>query len=382
MTLISIIIMMLLSIKGRERNVFTWVFLVVMFFFAGCTFYFSGINNEYEIIAILSITIIWAFSFKIIGSRKRDLNNAKYIQGFGNLSKDRLFFGVGLLGFALFLMPMLDGNGLPLYHLMTGEMIVADEMREYYTKVVWYSSILMFILYFSLLTNFVYWGARWRCINKLKKIQIVSLVYAQKLNPFILIGGFYIGWIYVNSLNIKMLLMFAAGFLGLLLLVGYLFAGADLATTFFMDMILRRLGEVPAKVYVAYIEYGRLNPIQLLNGNFTFVTGNVPLPVSVYHFMEYGHGELGWANGLYVGDLYVNFGIYGMLLISMLIGVFLRWCNFRFTMIKNGWGLILFSSVIAFNFFLGSNALFSGIVFLVIFLIYFSAIFSVVKIKI
>jgi oligosaccharide repeat unit polymerase len=381
--------MLVISCYAKGGGVFTRAYLVVMFIFVGLTFAIYKIDFKFELIAASSVVVISAVSILKTKIKSNDRNNSVAVK-FGSSLSDRFFFLVALAGGVGFLMPLTSDHGVPLLYMIMDAVDLANESREYHTKTSWYSVILMVILYFSFVANSAYWGCRWRYVNSFKRffiillmvvLSIISVAYAQKANPFFMIGAFFVGWMHINRLNIRVVFFIALAFAVILFTVGLAFVGIDSSLEFFLDMLLRRLGEVPAKVYAAYMEYGLQNPIQLLNGNFTFITGNTPLPVTIYHFMEYGDSDLGWANGLYVGDLYVNFGVEGVFIFSVVLGYFLGYLNVKYEQVKNAWGVIIYSLGMAFVFFLGTNALFSGVMFFVVLLILSSVALSKYKLK-
>jgi len=107
--------------------------------------------------------------------------------------------------------------------------------------------------------------------------------------------------------------------------------GSDLSIGIlkFQDLLFRRLGKTPVMVYLAYIDYGSLYGAQALE--YSFVLNKTPenpaLPMVIYQFLSYGTSSTGWANGLYVGDLFVNFGMVGVMVFSLFIGYILRLGN-------------------------------------------------------
>ena len=141
----------------------------------------------------------------------------------------------------------------------------------------------------------------------------------------------------------------------------------------FEDLLFRRLGKTPVVVYLAYIDYGNVYGIQALEYNFILnKTSQTPaLPMVIYQFMSYGTSASGWANGLYVGDLFVNFGMIGVAVISCFIGYIIRLGNsfvyqarYNLSFLLGLMAIVMFSLILPGNSFFAFSTFFYLLLFL------------------
>jgi hypothetical protein len=160
----------------------------------------------------------------------------------------------------------------------------------------------------------------------------------------------------------------------LLLLVSSLYStDFSIGVLKFQDLLFRRLGKTPVIVYLAYIDYGNVYGIQALEYNFILnKTPQTPaLPMVIYQFMSYGTSATGWANGLYVGDLFVNFGMIGVAVISCFIGYIIRLGNsfvyqarYNLSFLLGLMAIVMFSLNLPGNSFFGFSTFFYLLLFL------------------
>lgn len=160
---------------------------------------------------------------------------------------------------------------------------------------------------------------------------VVSFSYFQKGIPFTLILMFVVGLALAKSMTRFSWVLMGISCAILLLLVSRLYV-SDFSHAFlkFQDLFFRRLGLVPIKVYEAYLSYGQEYGPLFLKHNFILNKSgeSQALPMIIYQYMKYGHSNVGWANGYFVGDAYVNFGVFGVLATSFVVGLVVRAGNY------------------------------------------------------
>jgi hypothetical protein len=320
---------------SKITSIFLLSYLIKVVF----PFYYFSLNSEINLFADLlsSVSLSFIVSISLLSSgvlSKSNPNiylNKKYIYG------AMLFLPVTWL---LFIIPaLIELSPLPLYLALNGDYIGAHLSRVYITK----SSTLgvlvdivgkvvfpIFLLVISLSYKTQSKSERFITYLCLLLTLFVSFLYFQKAFPFILILIFTLGLSLCGYLSKLSWVKFGLVCAVLLLFVSTLY-GSDISNGIlkFQDLLFRRLGKTPVLVYLAYVDYGNLYDIKLLENNFILnkTPQNPALPMLIYQFMSYGNSATGWANGLYVGDLFVNFGIVGVVAISLLIGYIIRLGN-------------------------------------------------------
>jgi len=91
----------------------------------------------------------------------------------------------------------------------------------------------------------------------------------------------------------------------------------------------------------------------------------------IYNHMNYGSSPTGWANGYFVGDVFVNFGTTGVVLISTFIGYIIKKGNLLLVRQRiNISFIVALMSIVSFCIIIPGNAFFAFSVqfFLVVFI--------------
>jgi len=339
MTVYTFAVLVIIFGRVLFRSRITAIFLLSYLIKVVFPFYYFSLNSEINLFADLlssaSLVIIASMSVSYNRILKNsNLNiylNKKYIHGaMVILPLSWLFF----LGPAL-----IELTPPPLYLAVTGDYIGAHLSRVYITKSSTFGVVIDIvgkvvfpILLLVLSASYKTQGKSERTLTYfyLAVTLFVSFAYFQKAFPFILILIFVLGLSLCGYMSKSSWTKFGFVCATLLLLVSTLY-GSDLSIGIlkFQDLLFRRLGKTPVMVYLAYIDYGSLYGAQALE--YSFVLNKTPenpaLPMVIYQFLSYGTSSTGWANGLYVGDLFVNFGMVGVMVFSLFIGYILRLGN-------------------------------------------------------
>ena len=354
-------------LKSRITSIFLLSYLIKVVF----PFYYFSKNSEIDFFADLlaasSLAIITFASISFSGySKKVDLNiylSKSYVHG------AMLMIPIAWLAF---LLPALIEQTLPpLYLALNGDYIGAHISRVYITKSSTFGvmidivgKVFFPILLLILSTSYKTQGKSERFISYLLLIVtlLVSFSYFQKAFPFILILIFVLGLSLCGYMSKSSWIKFGIICAVLLLMVSTLYSpDIGIGILKFQDLLFRRLGKTPVIVYLAYIDYGNFYGSQFLEFNFILnKTSQTPaLPMVIYQFMSYGTSSTGWANGLYVGDLFVNFGITGVAIISFFIGYLIRLGNkFIYEARYNLWFLLGLMAILMFCLNLPGNSFF------------------------
>lgn len=365
------------------RSKITAIFLLSYLIKVVFPFYYFSLNSEINLYADLlssvSLILIIAISLSSSGVLNKSNSsiyfNKKYIHG------AMLLLPATWL---LFLLPaIIDLKPLPLYLAFNGDYIGAHLSRVYITKSSTFGVLVdivgkvvfpIFLLVISISYKTQSKSERFITYFYLLVTLFVSFTYFQKAFPFILILIFVLGLSLCGYMSKLSWVKFGFVCAVLLLLVSTLY-GSDFSNGIlkFQDLLFRRLGKTPVIVYLSYIDYGNLYDIKLLENNFILnkTPQNPALPMLIYQFMEYGTSSTGWANGLYVGDLFVNFGIVGVVAISILIGYILKLGNrflcqarYNLSFVLGLMAIIMFALILPGNSFFGFSTFFYIILFL------------------
>jgi len=367
-------------LKSKITSIFLLSYLIKVVF----PFYYFSQNSEIDFFADLlsasSLVIITLASISFGGySKKVDLNIY--------LSKSYVHVAMLMIPIAwlAFLLPALIEQTLPpLYLALNGDYIGAHLSRVYITKSSTFGvmidivgKVFFPILLLVLSTSYRTQSKSERAVTYLLLLVtlFVSFSYFQKAFPFILILIFVLGLSLCGYMSKSSWAKFGIICAVLLLMVSTLYSSdISIGILKFQDLLFRRLGKTPVIVYLAYIEYGSLYGSQILEYNFILnKTSQTPaLPMVIYQFMSYGTSSTGWANGLYVGDLFVNFGVTGVVVISFFIGYLIRLGNkFIYEARYNLWFLLGLMAILMFclnlpgNSFFGFSTFFYILLFLV-----------------
>ena len=142
------------------------------------------------------------------------------------------------------------------------------------------------------------------------------------------------------------------------------------------------MGKTPVLVYIAYIDFGNEYGLKLLENSF--ILNKSPQTSVAYDYISissYGDSDTGWANGLYVGDLYVNFGLFGVIIFSILIGLIIKIGNLFIMYSKSNFFYIIGTmSIMMFCLNLPGNSFFSFSTFFYL-ILFFTCFFIVKNIK-
>ena len=354
-------------LKSRITSIFLLSYLIKVVF----PFYYFSKNSEIDFFADLlaasSLAIITFVSISFSGySKKVDLNiylSKSYVHG------AMLMIPIAWLAFLL--PALIEQTPPPLYLALNGDYIGAHLSRVYITKSSTFGvmidivgKVFFPILLLILSTSYKIQGKSERFISYLLLILtlIVSFSYFQKAFPFILILIFVLGLSLCDHMSKSSWVKFGIICAVLLLMVSTLYSpDIGIGILKFQDLLFRRLGKTPVIVYLAYIDYGNFYGSQFLEYNFILnKTSQTPaLPMVIYQFMSYGTSSTGWANGLYVGDLFVNFGITGVATISFFIGYLIRLGNkFIYEARYNLWFLLGLMAILMFCLNLPGNSFF------------------------
>ena len=242
-----------------------------------------------------------------------------------------------LVSWFLFFVPVIkEGVNVPILEAIFGDSGLAHNLRVYISKEsslgfmidlvgkVLFSGI-VFVLGIAFKNQA--WEGKAFSIFMVLCTMVVSVSYFQKAFPFGVLLFFLFGMLFGRGMTASKALTALAFSAVCLYLLSSLFV-ADPADTIlkFQDLFFRRLGRTPVLVYEAYLDYGNLNGLALLEYNFVLnKTPTSPaLPMLIYDHMSYGDSATGWANGLFIGDAYVNFGVSGVIAVSVFIGLLLR----------------------------------------------------------
>lgn len=338
-TVYTFIVLVILYGRSLMRSRITAIFLLAYLIKVIFPFYYFSLNSEIDLFADLlsaaSLLIITVVSVFYGGySKKGDLNiylHKKYVHG-----------AMLILPFTwlLFLSPaLIELTPPPLYLALNDDYIGAHLSRVYITKSSTFGVVIDIIgkvvfpiLLLILSASYKTQGKSERLLSYILLVLtlFVSFSYFQKAFPFILILIFVLGLSLCGYMSKSSWGKFALICAVLLLLVSSLYStDLSIGVLKFQDLLFRRLGKTPVLVYLAYIDYGNVHGIQALEYNFILnKTSQTPaLPMVIYQFMSYGTSATGWANGLYVGDLFVNFGMIGVAVISCFIGFIIRLGN-------------------------------------------------------
>lgn len=328
------------------------------------------IDSHTDLIACLSIVLIILVSLKRRKKCSFDIPTVEVNRG--------VLYFIFVAGIILQLAPsILEAKILPVYYLFKGEPGLAHEARLYFTKHSNFSFMIDISQRLLLPISIVLLAANNSKIMLKRTLLFIALVvssaYFQKASPINLLVIYVLSLLMVGKMSVRNALLFSL----IILAIIYMFAlSFGVGNAKFYDLIFRRMMYVPIHVFSAYMEYGNeYGPIFLQN-SFTSLRGSSepPLPMLIYQYMDYGGSKVGWANGMYIGDLFVNFGLIGVLIFSLLIGVFVRGTAEDSRKVRSPI-LRLFSALFAFVFiyYLGNNALFSTTImmFMLLSLIFF-----------
>lgn len=310
-----------------------------------------------EYLAVLSICIVTLFSL-----RPRTLSDVEPL-GDININKIYIIFLFIFGGFLQILPGIMALEQVPIFNLFEGDPHMAHENRIYLTKI---SNLKYFIdiaqrIIFPMVAVLL-------AVNKtsmrshkfiLTTMLLLSSIYFQKAAPINILILYILFRYFSGQLKAKCIIIYFSVIIAII----YLFSSSyGVGNAKFFDLIFRRLMAVPIQVYNAYIDYGSAFGPKFLQHNFTSITGSdeSPLPIEIYKFMKYGESEVGWANGFYVGDIFVNFGISGVIICSIFIAAFVKQFNLNGQLVKTP-SLYIASLLFAtgFIYYLGNNGLFS-----------------------
>lgn len=338
-TVYSFIFCLLILHRRLIASPMTAVFLLAYLIKVIFPFYYFSQNSEISFISdILAASSLLIVVFLSLTRKKYSRRTGVEI----TVDKGHVHGAMFLLPFAwlLFFIPALyEGELPPIWLAVTGDYIGAHDVRVYITKSSTFGLIIDIVgkVVFPILLLFI--SVSYKSQNRSERVityfllistVIVSFSYFQKAFPFTLILTFAIGLSLCGYMSIRKWVWFGVLCAVLLLLISRLY-GSDfgVGALKFQDLLFRRLGKTPVIVYESYIEYGQLYGLAFLE--YSFVLNKTPdspaLPMVIYQYMQYGTSSTGWANGLYVGDLFVNFGIYGVVAGSMLIGRIIKMGN-------------------------------------------------------
>lgn len=361
-TIIAVVFFYLLRNKYLVR--FTGVFFAVVTVKLLIPYiYISFVHPERyysklpEYLAILSICIVILLSLRPRRQSDREaLDDIRINQSY--------IIVLFILGCALQVFPgMMALDQVPIYNLLDGEPHKAHENRIYFTKI----SILRYLIDVAQRIIFPI-VAVLLAVNKrpmrthnfiLTTMLFLSSIYFQKAAPINLFVLYILFRYFSGQVKARNIIIYFS----VIITIIYLFSiSYGVGNAKFLDLIFRRLMAVPIQVYNTYIDYGAAFGPKFLQHNFTSITGSpeTALPIEIYKFMKYGESDVGWANGFYVGDIYVNFGTPGVVICSVLIAIFVRQFNLQGQKVKTP-SMYVVSLLFAtgFIYYLGNNGLFS-----------------------
>jgi hypothetical protein len=329
-TVYSFLAIILLLHRRLSRSPMTCIFLLGCLIKVIYPFYYFSKNSDISVIgdmmAASSIVIVVFFS----------LSNIRKAHGDRIVIAKRYIHSAMILlpiMWLIFFVPMIFRFEMPpLWMALCGDPIAAHDARVFITKSTMGGYLIEFIgkvifpmllLVLSISLNSQNKSERIISYFLLSLTAIVSFSYFQKAFPFTLIIIFVIGLSISGYMSKKKWLLFGVIFAILLLLVSVsASSGFDIGILKFQDLLFRRMGKTPVIVYEAYIEFGQEYEPAFLEHSFILnkTPNNQALPMVIYEYLSYGTSDTGWANGFYVGDLFVNFGIAGVLVSSIIIG--------------------------------------------------------------
>lgn len=344
----------------------TFIYLLAMTIGAAIPLQFGlGYDLHVDFIVSISISIVYltsTLSSKLGKMNYRSLLNRDY------RSKYYLF-----IASILFLLPGLTFGEFPVFVAVKEDLLSANLLREEITKKYFvYSLYLTLVFRFGLMLISFSIGYTFSNQSRSGKIFSIfsliiaaacSIAYVQKSNPLFVLFSFFLGRLFSGDIRKKTLVLIGLIVPLQLLIIGQVLVGGGGAVIFLLDITTRRLTDVPLETLVAHFDYAAKQGPLLLAHSFTFLTGNTPLPRLVYESLG-GGLALGWANSLYVGDVYANFGTVGIIIVNIVLGFIVRIGN-RAAVRKEKWfgktlGLFALG---AFLFSLSNNAFFSGVQF-------------------
>lgn len=376
-TIISFFVSLFAVRKRLSASPVTMLFVVALLIKIVMPFWlYKELSLLADLLAALSIVIIILVSTVNIRKKTDDGLPRKFKVNFSQT------IALLSLGNFLFLFPLIYSFSLPpiLVSINDGY-LSGHDLRIHFTKehplAVLISLGGKFLVPISILAlGFAYNGLN-KSGKRLAEFLIVlsaliASFYLQKALPITTSLIFFLGLLLAGQITRRQIFFGAVIALASIFMLSRLFVEnwSD-AFTKFNDLVLRRLGKVPAQVYDSYIQFKEENGVILLESSFQFFGKNAePLPTRIYHYMAYGSNDVGWANGFFVGDAYVNFGVLGVIFCSFIVGFLIRIGNKRVVRTKKITlsKLIMYVSICSVCFYLPGNAFFSGTIFFFIFL--------------
>lgn len=326
------------------RSPITFFFSLAFFIKVIFPFYYFSRNSDISTFSDLHVAASFVIIFLISTSNRKWLIDNVGEKTFTDirLNKYLIYGAIVLLPVAWlgFLFPAIFENQTPpMLIALGGDHVKAHNVRVFITKssdvgliIDVVGKVIFPILLLALSISFRQQNTKEKIITFLLVFgtMVVSFAYFQKAFPFNLLLVFVIGLSLSGFMSIRRWIAFSVLCAVLLLLVSRLY-GPDfsIGVLKFRDLLFRRLGKTPVIVYTAYMNYAEaFGPVFL---KYSFILQKSPenpaLPMEIYQFMKYGDSPTGWANGLFVGDLFVNFGTAGVAVGSAVIGFVLRTAN-------------------------------------------------------
>lgn len=382
--ILTLIILRKNLFKAKITSIFLLSFLIKVIF----PFYHYSKNSEIhyyaDILCAISLFIVIFFSIRF----EKNVRPLRYqnILSRNYIYISFLFFPV--VWFFFLIPALIDGGQIPLFLALNGDYINAHDLRVYITKSSNFGFLVdligkvlfpMLLLIIALTYKYQKSYEKFLTYIFLFITIIISFAYFQKAFPFILLLVFFIGLSISGYMSFLKWSKFFILCFFLLLLVSNLY-GSDFISGLlkFQDLLFRRLGKTPVLVYIAYIDFGNEYGLKLLENSFILNKSpqNPALPMLIYQFLSYGDSDTGWANGLYVGDLYVNFGLFGVIIFSILIGLiikmgnlFIKYSKFNFFYIIGTMSITMFCLNLPGNSFFSFSTFFYLILFFTCFCI-------------
>jgi hypothetical protein len=385
-TIITLLAFIIIFYKKLSRSPITVVFILALAIKVVVPYYYYNMHSLVllfpDVLSAISIFLILQFSLIKESNGSVLVNNIHYIK-----AGKKYIYGIILIAplmWFLFWFPAIyEGKGLPLFSAITENHIVAHDLRVFLTKESAFGVMVDIIgkVFFSILfLTLGFFISKQNLIVKIYSFSIifltliVSFSYFQKAFPFNLLLVFIIGVALSGSMTKYKWLIVGFTCAILLLLISRLYGDSlDIALLKFQDLFFRRLGRVPILVYEAYIDYGQQYGSEYLKHNFIInkSPSNPALPMVIYNHMNYGSSPTGWANGYFVGDVFVNFGTAGVVLISTFIGYIIKQGNLLIVRRRiNISFIVALMSIVSFSIIIPGNAFFAFSVqfFLVVFI--------------
>lgn len=352
----------------------SFIYMTSMAIGAALPIQFSN-NVDVLIDSTVAVSIIIVYVF----SRIRLNKNVDHIQAEITHSNVPTFL---LISSFLFLLPGIALQNIPLFTAVEQGLLEANYARAEVTKggrATQIYLILVFrlgLMFSAFIAGYVFflqsWSVRYKILSALIIAMATSVIYVQKSNPIMLLAAFFMGLVFSRQMNTKTIALFTLLFASQLFVVGLALYGWGGAVDFVKDMAGRRMTSVPMETLRAHFDlFQEFGPLYLKH-SFTFLSGNQPLP-SLAHYQLGGYVDFGWANSHYIGDLFANFGIFGAVFFSIIIGLIIKKIN-DISLSSKKWKLKYLSMFVggAFIFALANNAFFSGVQFVFLIIIFTS----------